>query len=432
MTDSVKRAAVIGAGAMGLAAAYDLAKAGCKVDVFERDDRIGGMSASFDFDGLNLERYYHFVCAPDHTLFDMLKELGLYGKLKWVETKMGFFYEGVLYKWGNPFYLLSFPKADIFTKLRYGLHLFLASKRRDWEALDGVPAKAWIRRFVGSRGYDIFWRTLFDLKFYDYGDSISAAWIWTRLKRVAVSRKNLFTERLGYIEGGSETLLTELQRRIVAMGGTVRLGSRVEQVLMENGKASGLQIDGEAVKYDAVISTVPLPYVPQLIPGLPERHIQQIRSVDNIGVVCVVLKLKHALSDYFWMNINDSTFDIPGIIEYSNLYPLKDHVVYIPFYLHESHPKHRLPDKAFLEEVMTYMKKINPNYEEDWLLSGHVSRYRYAQPVCPPGFLEKLPPMKSDVPNLYMADTSYYYPEDRSISESMRVGLELAGLARRG
>ena len=40
--------AVIGAGPMGLACAYAIAKAGCRVTIFEADDRIGGMSAFFD------------------------------------------------------------------------------------------------------------------------------------------------------------------------------------------------------------------------------------------------------------------------------------------------------------------------------------------------------------------------------------------------
>ena len=31
---------------------------------------------------------------------------------------------------------------------------------------------------------------------------------------------------------------------------------------------------------------------------------------------------------------------------------------------------------------------------------------------------------------LFLADTSHYYPEDRSISESMRIGSQLAELAR--
>jgi hypothetical protein len=34
------------------------------------------------------------------------------------------------------------------------------------------------------------------------------------------------------------------------------------------------------------------------------------------------------------------------------------------------------------------------------------------------------------VQGLFMADTSHYYPEDRSISESLRIGSMLAALAR--
>jgi protoporphyrinogen oxidase len=42
---------------MGLACTYTRAKAGYKVGVFEADDRIGGMFAAFDLDGLHIERY---------------------------------------------------------------------------------------------------------------------------------------------------------------------------------------------------------------------------------------------------------------------------------------------------------------------------------------------------------------------------------------
>jgi hypothetical protein len=37
--------------------------------------------------------------------------------------------------------------------------------------------------------------------------------------------------------------------------------------------------------------------------------------------------------------------------------------------------------------------------------------------------------MKTPIEGLFMADTSYYYPEDRSISESVAVGRRLAQTA---
>ena len=51
----MKHYAVIGSGPMGLMTAITLLDQGHRVDVYERDDRLGGMSASFDFDGLGIE-----------------------------------------------------------------------------------------------------------------------------------------------------------------------------------------------------------------------------------------------------------------------------------------------------------------------------------------------------------------------------------------
>ncbi|MCC6915526.1 MAG: FAD-dependent oxidoreductase, partial [Rhodospirillaceae bacterium] len=68
------KVAVIGAGAMGLAAAYHLAKAGHSVEVFEADKVAGGMAAHFDLGGLSIERFYHFICKADQPTFDLLDE----------------------------------------------------------------------------------------------------------------------------------------------------------------------------------------------------------------------------------------------------------------------------------------------------------------------------------------------------------------------
>src|SRR3954468_1471603 len=82
------RVAVIGAGPMGLGAAYELTRHGAEVHVLERDARIGGMSAHFEIDGTAIERYYHFICAPDATTFRYLDELGLRSRLRWTDTRM--------------------------------------------------------------------------------------------------------------------------------------------------------------------------------------------------------------------------------------------------------------------------------------------------------------------------------------------------------
>ena len=421
-----QRIAVLGAGPMGLAVAYQLALDGHKPVVYEADDRVGGMTAAFDFSGIPIERYYHFHCISDRAYLTMLDELALADKMRWVETKMGYWYQGQIQPWGNPIALLRFKGLSLVAKIRYGLHAFICTKRKNWKPLDPVAATGWIKRWVGAEAYEVLWRRLFDYKFYDYSDNLSAAWIWSRISRIGNSRYSMSREKLGYLEGGSETLLQAMRTGIESNGGEILLKSPVSKVVIEAGKVKGVEIAGRVESFEKVISTIPLPYVPGLMPDLPTEILQCFRSINNIAVVCVVVKLRKSLTENFWLNTNDPAMDIPGLVEYTNLRPLDHHIVYVPFYMPGECPKFAEPDQAFLDKVRRYLMKINPLLEDEDFIDMHASRYRYAQPICEPNFLEKLPPAKLPVEGLWVADTSYYYPEDRGISESIGFGRDMA------
>jgi protoporphyrinogen oxidase len=418
---------------MGLMCALDLLKAGHEVDIYERDDRIGGMSASFDFDGLAIERYYHFICKTDYPLFDLLAELGLSDRLRWTDTKMGFYWNNRLYKWGTPQALLRFDGLSLIEKIRYALQVMKTKSVNDWSALDKIGALPWLKSWLGERAYKVLWERLFHLKFYELSDQLSAAWLGTRIKRIALSRRDLFHESLGYLEGGSATLLVALRARIESLGGRIRLRSGIEKVTTDGaGKVRGIVVAGAESPVDNVISTAPIQYVPALVPDLPAEFAERIRSIKNIPVACVILKLSQPLSENFWMNICDDSIEIPGVIEYSNLNPgAGPAIVYAPFYMPKTHPKYARDNQAFIDETIGYLPKLNSQFKSDWVLASYCHRYDFAQTVCPPGFAAQLPPMQTPVTGLYMADTSYYYPEDRSISESIKTAHMLADAATR-
>jgi protoporphyrinogen oxidase len=421
-----KKVAVLGAGPMGLAVAYQLARDGHQPVVFEADDRIGGMTAAFDFSGLKIERYYHFHCISDNAFLKVLDELELSNKIHWVSTKMGYWYRNELQPWGNPIALLKFRGLSFIAKFRYGLHAYLSTKREDWKPLDKLDAVSWIISAVGIDAYEVLWKRLFEYKFYNYASNLSAAWIWSRIRRIGRSRYNLMKEKLGYLEGGSETLLNALLDDIVRHGGEIRLSCPANQVIIESGRVSGVQTKNGIESFDTVISTIPLPYIPKLIPNLPEAILTQYSSIKNIAVVCVIVKLRTRLTENFWLNINDPEMDIPGIVEYSNLRPFKQSIVYVPFYMPGEHPKFSEGDEVFVQKVRKYLQKINPKLHDEDFLDCRVSRYRYAQPIGTPGYLETIPPAKLPIDGLWVADTSYYYPEDRGISESIDFGRKLA------
>jgi protoporphyrinogen oxidase len=338
----------------------------------------------------------------------------------------GIFYEGKLYKWGDPVALLLFPRLGLISKIRFGLQVFLSVKREQWDKLDRITAARWAKDWAGKKAYNALWDSLLRLKFHRFKDRISAAWVWRRLRRVGRSRENMFTETLAYLEGGVDKLLTALQKKITAGGGKIFLNANVIKINIEKNKVTGLVVNGEEHLFDRVVTTVPLPYIPRLIPGLPKEVTKKYSQLDNIGVVCVLLKLSSPLTENFWLNISDGTIELPGLIEFSNLNPLPEKLVYFPFYLHRTDEKYSKSDQYFIDSVVGYCKKINKNFDEGGVLGQRVHRYEYAQPVCPPGFLDLLPPIKTVIEGLYIMDTSFYYPEDRSISDSVNLAREIA------
>lgn len=417
---------IVGAGAMGLAAAYHALKSGHRVTVYEADTVPGGMAAHTDLDGLSIERFYHFVCKADAATFALMRELGIGERMCWRDTSMGYFVDGKMYRWGDPLALLTFPKLSPMAKLRYGLQMFLSTKRSDWRPLENLAAKDWIERGAGREAYDVLWRRLFDLKFFEYADTVSAAWIWTRIKRIGTSRRSLMQEQLGYIDGGSETLVRALVEAIEARGGEIRLGTPVQEVVVADGRVAGIRTAAGVDPVDAAISTMPTPYVSKLVPALPEDWKALYDGIVNIGVVCVLLRLSKSVSPHFWVNINDPAVEIPGIIEFSRLRPVEDTVVYVPFYMPQSHPKFGRDDAAFVAESMAAIRRLNPAVGEGDLKASLVGRLRHAQPVCEAGFAAKVPPIRTPIAGLQVADTAFYYPEDRGISESVRYGAMMA------
>jgi protoporphyrinogen oxidase len=422
----VAKVVVVGAGVMGLAAAYHAAKGGHGVTLLEAAPEPGGMAAHFDFDGVSIERFYHFVCKADQSTFELLDELGLGDRMRWRVTTMGLFSDGRLHEWGNPVALLKYPGVGLISRLRYGLLAFVSTKRERWDALETQSAKQWITRWSGRLVYEKLWKPLFDLKFYEYADNISAAWVWTRIKRVGRSRKSMFQEELGFIEGGSQTLVDRLVERTRELGGTIKLSTPALEVVTEEGRVVGVRTPEGVVGADHVISTMPTPFVARLVPALPDDWKRRYESIGNIGVICVVFKLRRSVSPHFWVNIAEPGIEIPGIIEFSNLRRVGDTIVFVPYYMPVTNPKFGWPHEQLVAEAFGYIRRINPDLGDADVIATKVARLRHAQPVCEPGFAAKIPPVQTPIEGLQIADTCFYYPEDRGISESVRLGKEMA------
>jgi protoporphyrinogen oxidase len=428
----MKHAVVVGAGPAGLKAASTLGRRGVRTTVLERDGVLGGLASSFKSEGVCIERYYHFICKGDDELVETVKQLGLSERLHWRPSRMAYFVDGTLYPFLTPWELLRFRPLSFTDRVRAGIAVQRARRMRE-ENLASRRATEWLRELFGEAAYSVIWDPLMRFKFAEYAPDISAAWIWARIVRLSRSRTSPWREDLGYLEGGSLTVFEGLKRDIEEHGGSVRLGTPVEAVLIEGGRVVGVRSGGETLAADAVISTIPPSVLLRIAPDLRGDYFERMRRIPTIGIFCLFLRLRRRVTPYFWVNTNDARVPFAGMIEHTNLNPMNalegDRILYIPQYVSTADPRFTQDDEAVLRSYTDALALINPAFDRDWIRFWTVFRDRDAQPICLMDYRETTPAIETPVPNIYLTDSCQLHPDDRTISGSLSLGRRAAELA---
>jgi protoporphyrinogen oxidase len=92
------------------------------------------------------------------------------------------------------------------------------------------------------------------------------------------------------------------------------------------------------------------------------------------------------------------------------------------------HPNFTMTQDQILEEWLPYLSRINPDFNPSWVRESWVFRERAAQPIIPLRYSERIPEFRTPLPNLYLANTTQIYPEDRGTNYSVRLGNDIARL----
>jgi protoporphyrinogen oxidase len=429
---ALRTAVVIGGGPAGLKAAHALAKAGLSVTLLETAPVLGGLASSFDVQGTRIERYYHFICRGDDHLVETLAELGMSDKLRWRASRMAYFVGGALYPFLTPLDLLRFRPLSPLDRVRAGIALKLAQRMRE-DVLAPQLAHAWLKQLFGVGAYGVIWEPLLRFKFSEHAERVSAAWIWARMVRLSRSRTSAWHEELGYIEGGSPVVLEGLGADLVRRGARVVLSADVEQILLDGDRAAGVRVAGETLPADVVISTITPKRFRQLTAGLAGDYADRLDRIPTIGIFCLFLRLSHPVTPFFWVNANDPRVPFAGMIEYTNLNPVRelggDRVLYVPQYLSPDDPRFDVPDEQVIESYTDALALIHPAFDRSWIRFAAVFRDRFAQPICLTDYRTTTPTITTPVRNLFLTDSCQLHPHDRTISGSFGLGLEAARLA---
>ena len=429
------RVGIIGGGAAGLAAAYELVKQGHQAFVYEHAPFLGGQASTFEVGGGRLERGYHHLFMSDTHIVDLIHELGLGHKLAWIESKVGFYHGGKIWDFTSPVDLLKFKPLSLFDRLRLGLVTFYLQKLKNGIKFEGVTAVEWLEKRVGRRAYEVVWEPMLRGKFGEHYGEVSMTWLWCKIYlRVASRGKPWEKEKLGYPMGSFEEIFDALGQRVWDMGGEVHTSAGVQKVVVEDGRATGMEIelagkDPEIHPFDAVIATTPSYVFVRLVPPLPKDYESKLVNVTYLAAVLLILVLDRPLTHKYWLNIADRTMPFVGVIEQTNfvdpsLYGGK-HVVYFSNYPSRENPLYQMSGEELLAEFLPHLSRINPSFDRSWIQEYHHHKVDAAQPIIGVNYSQKIPDLRTPIKGLYLANTTQIYPEDRGTNYSVRLGKQV-------
>lgn len=431
--NSPRRVVVIGAGFTGLAAAYDMSRAGLPVTVLEADSTVGGLAGSFSVGGQTLEKFYHHWFNNDAHVAALIRELGREDRIVEHETRTGSYHANSLFRLSRPLDLLRYTPLSLPGRFRLGWLVVQARMVRDWRTLEGLTAAEWLRRMCGREVYAKVWEPLLRGKFGDCADEVSAVWFWSKLALRGGSRGKCGAEVLRYYRGGFAALADEIVAHIRANGGEVLVNCPALGLRLEDGVVRGVETTRGVIATDAVLSTLATPLHADLVgEHAPASYGEGLRAIRYLGNVCLTLVLDRSLSDTYWLNVSDPGFPFVGVIEHTNFEPAGTyggrHIVYLSKYLPTDHELYRMNDAALLDYALPFVQRMFPAFERNWVRDSYVHRAAYSQPVVTCHYSRLMPDVRTPVAGLYLSTMAQIYPEDRGTNYAIREGYRAARL----
>ncbi|MEA2640818.1 MAG: hypothetical protein QOF51_2212 [Chloroflexota bacterium] len=413
---------VIGAGILGLTAAYRFAQAGARVTVIEREDHVGGLAASFTIAGKPLERFYHHLFRSDHAARDLIDEVGLGDALIWPRPTTSSLVGGSFYQLDSPSAVLRFSPLPMTDRLRLGAGAAYLKLLPRADPLEGQTSVAWIKRTMGPEAYRVVWGPLLRAKFGAYAESIALPWFWARV--------HYRSPRLGYVRHGFGRLYERLAERIEARGGTIHLSTEVKRIHAEAGQVIVDTSHGPE-QFDHLLVTIPTRLFTRLADDVPDEYRAQYEWGDYYGAHVVVLALRQQLlPGIYWLSVHDPEFPFLAVVEHTNYMPPSDyggrHIVYLGNYLPMSDPLFHQADEEVLDRFLAALPQINPAFDRSWVEESHVFKAPFAQPIVTVDYKDHIPPHTTPLPGVTLANMGQVYPQDRGQNYSIKLANEVA------
>ncbi|MFQ5506180.1 MAG: FAD-dependent oxidoreductase [Planctomycetota bacterium] len=343
-----KRVVILGGGLAGLSCAYEMAKAGLRVTVLEREPKVGGMASSFEEGdrataGQPDSDYWCYDYGPHrfHT-----KEKELLGHVReilgdnqiWARRLSRIFMMGRFFNYplsAKNIVTNMSPLAILLILVDYAwVRLLDVTRLRKYT--DGNFAQ-WVERRFGKRLSQIFFVQYTEKTWGMSATRISSDWASQRITllnlrdtilktlfRPKNAPRTLVTDFVYPRLGGIGELARGYKRRIEELGGTVLTGAPAIKVHREGTNVVKIEYRKDGQRHfltaDEYVSTIPVTAMAKsVVPPAPAEVRQAIESLDYVAIVFIYLKVnKPTVCPDNWVYLPEKELTVHRISEFRN------------------------------------------------------------------------------------------------------------------
>ena len=363
------KVAVIGAGPAGLTAAYQLAKAGVEVEVFEASPFVGGMSRTFELWGQRVDLGPHRFFSSDARVNRLWLEV-VEDDYKMVDRLTRIYY-------GKRFFHYPLQATNAFFNLGpvEAARCLLSYFRQRMAPMDDQGTfESWVTRRFGRRLFEIFFKT-YSEKLWGIGcDQLDADFAAQRIKKLSLGEA--IKNALGWGTKKHATLVDQFAFPLLGTGmvydrmadyiaalGEVHLERPIRRVLHEEERITGLETeDGVTREFDHVISTMPLTLLVQGMGEVPDDVTAAASSLRFRNTVLVYLNV--AAQDLFpdqWIYVHAADLDVGRVTNFSNWIPeinagSPNTILSLEYWCYDDEPRWRADDQDLIRQATEEMR----------------------------------------------------------------------------
>jgi protoporphyrinogen oxidase len=404
-----RRVGVIGAGPAGLTAAYELAKAGVSVQVYEAGNGVGGLART-------LERWGHKVDLGPHRFFSSDGRvnrlwLEVVGRdYRMIDRLTRILYRRRLFDYplraGNALWNMGFLDAA------RCLTSYLKQKLRPSSAKADEPTfESWVIGRFGRRLFEIFFESYSEKLWGVSCQELDADFAAQRIKHFSLGaaiksalgfdkrQHKTLVDQFAYPLGGTGMVYERMAERIRALGGAIHLGCPVWRLMRHGGAVHGIELtDGRIEPFDHIVSTMPLTLLVRGLDNLPPHVENAVNALRFRNTVLIYLNVAGTgLFPDQWLYVHSPELGVGRVTNFRNWVPelcgpQSTSVLALEYWCYDEDELWRQADAALIDRAKREIRATGL-IGDAAVLAGDVVRLRRCYPVYAKGYKRHLEPI---------------------------------------